>query len=172
MTQLSVTQVCAPTPNPRTPCAKCYRPEQCEKAGGPRDLNPPRPGSQPGVLPLHQGHGSDSTRPRDVDLERYFMDIAARAAGHHTPDGKGDDHGLSDYADGRALPGGVRANMDHRREACEEAADLRNYLVWRAESVYDEAMAGDALALDRYEWALRCLSKLVPLWRELLRDAS
>jgi hypothetical protein len=166
MTQPSVTQervtVCAPSPNPRIKCAKCYRPELCGAAQGPR-------AGEPSDM---DGTSPDTTRPRDMDLEQHFMDTAARAADCYRTDGTGEDFGLSKFADERALPGGVRANMDHRREACEEAADLRNYLVWRAEAVFDAAMAGDAVALDRYEWSLRCLSKLIPLWRELLRDAS
>lgn len=105
-------------------------------------------------------------RPRDFPLERELVSIAVQAGGHPS------DFGLSEFADSRALPGGVRAAMDHRREALEEAADLRNYLVWKAEAIYDQAMRGEAAALDQYEWAMRSLSALVTLWRELLTEAS
>jgi hypothetical protein len=157
MTQLSVTRPCVKSNDPRKE-GQCLL---CSQYGS--GLPCPDPPARNDLT---------ETRPRDRDLEKHFMDIAARAAGCFKADETGEDYGLSEYADKRALPGGVRANMDHRREACEEAADLRNYLVWRAEAVYDDAMAGDAVALDRYEWAMRCLSKTIPLWRELLRDAS
>jgi hypothetical protein len=66
----------------------------------------------------------------------------------------------------------VRPDLDYRREACEEAADLSSYAVWQVVEVYDAAMAGDPVALDRYEWGMRVLSKAIDLWRELLTDAA
>jgi|GEM_PF-5912005 len=54
--------------------------------------------------------------------------------------------GLSALANARALPGGVRINMDHDGEGIAEAADGRNYSVWGIEPIYEAAVAGDERA--------------------------
>lgn len=158
MTQLSVTHpsVCAPTPNPRIACARCYRPELCGAAQGPRA----------GVPSDQDGTTEDPRRPRDIALEKELSQLSALAAGHPN------DHGLREFADARAWPGGWRREMDALRETCEEVADASNYLLAEATKVYAAAQAGDPEALDDYEWAMRNHSIAVHFWRNLLTRSS
>lgn len=139
VTQDRVTQVCAPSPNPRIKCARCYRPDLCSK--------PKR-------------------RPRDKGLELELTALAAKAVGHDT------DYGLRDFADRRALPGGVRADLDCTREIAEELADASNYALWGIERIYNRVLAGDVEVLDDYERLMRAHSKIIEAWRELLREAA
>lgn len=168
VTQESVT-VCSPSPNPRVKCARCYRPELCTEKSGvtPGESNPD--GGTTGlvgqVAPPPTLPATDHTRPRDMDLERTLIDTAARAAGHTT------DYGLRDFADARAWPGGVR-DMDFDQEIAEELADASSYAVWSIETIYDQVIAGDPLALDRYERTMRALAKIIEAWKELRTESA
>lgn len=110
-------------------------------------------------------------RDRDIDLERYLTNIAAQAAGHMDvrPDGSmtGNTRGLDGFADHRALPGGVRSEMDYDREMAEELADARNYAVWGIEPIWAEVRAGDSQHTADYERRMRALSHLVAAWHAL-----
>lgn len=100
------------------------------------------------------------------------MDTAARAAGFFDTQGAGDDAGLSAFADQRAWPGGVRADIDGVREAGEEFADARNYLLWEIERIYADVVRGEPEALDRYSMLFGALSALVVCWHALHRVPS
>jgi len=110
-------------------------------------------------------------RDRDLELERYLTNIAAQAAGHVEvkPDGTqtGDTRGLDDFADHRALPGGVRAEMDYDREMSEEIADARNYAVWGIEPIWLNVRSGVSEFTADYERRMRCLSYLIAAWHAL-----
>lgn len=99
--------------------------------------------------------------PRRPDLERHLVDVAVQAAG--VPD----DGGLSAYADARAHPGGVRANLHARRESGEELADCCNYLRWGIAQVWDAYEKGDAVAAAEVACLLGALSGLIVVWRRL-----
>lgn len=103
-----------------------------------------------------------STRPRNVALERELTDGAARAAGFVNGDG-----GLTALAEHRALPGGVRLELDDIREAREELADCRNYLVWGIERIHDQYLAGDPFAADRLVKNMDALAGVVRAWQAL-----
>lgn len=109
-------------------------------------------------------------RPRDLALERELTELAARHAGHTTldPAGRvvGNVAGLDDFADVRAHPGGVR-RRDLDREAREELADCRNYLVWAIEADYAGYLAGDLDAGRRVAHRLAALSKVIGAWHDL-----
>jgi hypothetical protein len=103
-----------------------------------------------------------SKRPRDVDLERRLTEDATKQAGY--VDG---DRGLTAMAEERALPGGVRYGLDDIREAREELADCRNYLVWGIERIHDAYLAGDPDAADRMVMNMDALVAVVRAWRAL-----
>lgn len=104
-------------------------------------------------------------RPRNIQLERELTLTAARCTGLA---GTG---GLDDYADHRALPGGVRYNLDPIQETLDELADARNYLVWGLERVHDRMVAGESEASAAYERLMRCLVHVVAAWTALLTEA-
>lgn len=104
---------------------------------------------------------------RDLPLEAHLMDIAARAAECFDADGNGYDAGLSAFADARAWPGGVRADMDGKQEAREEFADARNYLVWEIRKLWPLVEQGEPEALDEYSQLMGALSGLVTVWHRL-----
>lgn len=100
-------------------------------------------------------------RPRNGPLEAELMHVAVRAAG------VADDGGLAAYADWRALPGGVRGDMDAVLEAREECGDLRNYCLWGIERIHARVLDGDADVLDEYVKLMGCLTHTVLAWRAL-----
>jgi len=102
-------------------------------------------------------------RPRNVELERQLTDMAVQ-----TLEGITNDGGLSDFADRRALPGGVRIAMDWRREAMEELADCRNYLAWGGETFWDGYQAGDPEAGKQVAQGLTALAAVVRAWHALV----
>ncbi len=108
---------------------------------------------------------------RDVEHERHLTDLAARAAGFFRtgPDGTpvGDTGGLDEFADARAWSGGVRANIDADREALEELADARHYLVWGIQQVHAGYLAGDAESQDAFQRRMRALSHVIEAWHAL-----
>lgn len=137
-------------------------------------VNCPCPAPAPASNPRHKGACvrcgkpiAPDTRPRDITLERKLSDSAARAAGYTTPDGGGDTGGLTAWAEHRALPGGVRLNIDTLRETREELADARNYLVWGVEPIYEQYLAGDPLACDRVARNMNALTRIIQAWHEL-----
>jgi hypothetical protein len=103
-------------------------------------------------------------RARDIALERRLTDTAAKAAG--LPG----DGGLWRYANQRAHPGGVRADMDYDEETRQELADACNYLVWGIEPVY--ASLGSGQFVDDYERYMRALSRVALAWHELHRRSA
>jgi hypothetical protein len=107
-------------------------------------------------------------RPRNLDLERELVELAARSAGFYDVHGNGDPAGIDDFADRRALPGGVRIGLDPEREALEELADARNYLVWGCERDYQAYLDGDAVAGDRVRRRLEALSGVLRAWHALV----
>jgi hypothetical protein len=118
------------------------------------------------VDPDSQFNGA-AVRPRNLKLEAQLTDLAARAAGRFTASGDGDDRGLLALAQSRALPGGVRENLEAVREIGEEAADALNYANWGIEKVYEDFLAGDHDAADTYDRLMRFSSRLVDAWHEL-----
>lgn len=104
-------------------------------------------------------------RNRDLGVERELANIAVKAAGLTH------DHGLWEFANFRALPGGVRVR-ELFPEAREELADCFNYLVWHAEQYYDDHLNGDPQASDEYEWSMRALADLMKLWVTLHTRAA
>lgn len=100
------------------------------------------------------------------------MDVASKAAGYFDADGNGDDGGLSAFADARAMPGGVRADLDGVKEAGEEFADARNYLLWEIERIWPLVVAGEPDALDRYSQLFGALSALVNVHHKMHRIPS
>lgn len=104
------------------------------------------------------------------------MNIAAQAGGHSTADDwgrpTGDDGGLSAYADSRAMPGGVRADIDADLETFEELADARNYLVWGIERDFAAYLRGESEASARYERRMRALTLVVQTWHALRTEAA
>ena len=104
-------------------------------------------------------------RDRDFVLERSLMEAASAAAGF------ANDGGLGAYADYRAIPGGVRADIDADQETREELADARNYLVWGIEPIFARVRAGDSQFTADYERRLRALSHLVAAWHALHTEA-
>jgi hypothetical protein len=93
------------------------------------------------------------SRERDLDLERELTLLAAKAAGFTKLDASGkpigDDRGLSDYADDRAHPGGLRVR-NFTQEGREEAADGRNYCTWEIQPIYEGFQAGEPDAAELY----------------------
>jgi hypothetical protein len=156
MTQLSVTQACVPSNDPRKEgqCLKC--------STYARGLPCPDTLVQD-PLTVEERRNA---RPRDVGLERELTRLAALAGGNAT------DYGLRDYADSRAWPGGVRRDLDCDREALEELADCASYLVWGIVPLLEAVHAGVPDALDKYERRMRALSALIVCWRELLTEAA
>lgn len=104
-----------------------------------------------------------SVRPRDLGLERELTLLAARAGGFSG------DGGIGRFADERALPGGVREGLDPVREASEELADARNYLVWGLERIHARVAVGDPEVLDEHVALLGALQAVVTAWRALHR---
>ena len=104
---------------------------------------------------------SPNTRPRNIRLERELTAMAAEAVDFL------DDCGLSDFADHRALPGGVRLALDWRREAMEELADCRNYIVWGIEGHWEGYLDGDPDASKQVALGLTALSSVVRAWDAL-----
>ncbi len=100
-------------------------------------------------------------RPRDLAVEREVARIAAQAAG------LSDDRGLRAFAHLRALPGGVRVDMDGIRETAEELADGFNYIAWSLEPLYARYLAGDPDVLDHWERLMTTLQHLVKAWDAL-----
>ena len=109
-------------------------------------------------------HQPPPVRPRDFDREAQIMRLAVEAVDRL------DDAGLSAYADARAHPyGGVRTGGDRRKDALEEAGDLRNYLVWDTEDHWDAYQAGEPDACDRVVENLSSLADLIRVWARLTR---
>lgn len=106
-------------------------------------------------------------RPRDFARERGITELAARAGGFFDADGNGRTFGLDEYSDHRALPGGVRTGIDWTEEGRQEAADLRNYLVWRIEEVMPGVEAGDSDCCDVYARHMAALTGLIAVWHAL-----
>ena len=100
-------------------------------------------------------------RERDPELEASLMQAAAAAAG--LPG----DGGLSAYADHRAHPGGVRAELDADQETREELADACNYLRWGIEPIFARVRSGESEFTADYERRLRALSYVVAAWHAL-----
>lgn len=133
------------SPNPRSKgsCVKCGR-----------LIDPPRP----------------PDRPRNIPLERKLTRDAAKEAGFKVEAGGqtvGDDGALTEWAEYRAWPGGVRAEMDEVREVREELADARNYLVWACERVHDRFLEGEPLACDEFARNMNALSLIIKAWHAL-----
>jgi hypothetical protein len=61
----------------------------------------------------------------------------------------------------------VRYGLDDIREAREELADCRNYLVWGIERIHDAYLAGDPDAADRMVMNMDALVAVVRAWRAL-----
>lgn len=80
----------------------------------------------------------------------------------------GDTGGLDDLADRRAHPGGVRPDLDADREAREELADARNYLLWGIERVHARYLEGDQDAGDEVRRRLTALSYVIEAWHALV----
>ncbi len=80
-----------------------------------------------------------------------------------------DPSGLEAFAHSRAHPGPVRVKgRSLRREALEELADLRNYLVWEVQfDLQPRADAGDDVAAQRIPSRLGALRKLIEVWDDL-----
>lgn len=112
------------------------------------------------VREVHPEHGK---RPRNLELERRLVEIAAKSAGLTGA------AGLDDFADARAHPGGVREGLDPAQEAAEELGDARNYLTWGIERIYDLMLAGDSEATATYERLMRSLAGVVVAWDALVR---
>jgi hypothetical protein len=110
---------------------------------------------------------AEDRRPRDVPLELRLTDIAARAAGRFTQDGDGDDGGLYRFASARALPGGIRRDLDAILEISEELADALNYALWGIERSYARFLGGDHAAEQAYDRLMRCATCLIDAWHEL-----
>jgi hypothetical protein len=106
-----------------------------------------------------------SERPRNIELERKLTADAAKDGGGVGPI---PDRGLSKLAEDRAWPGGLRPGVDWRREAQEEMADCRNYLVWEIEALHDAYEAREPWACDRMAQNMNALIRLTQAWRELL----
>ncbi len=112
---------------------------------------------------------------RDPEHERHIVSIAALAAGHARID-NGDVivlpviDALNRLSDERAWPGEVREQRETPllTEAAEEFADARSYLVWRAQMVLDDALAGDPEASEEYKRAMSALTHLLSAWVALL----
>lgn len=160
-----------PSANPRSDeCLRCgklkCRPER-EGVGGSNPAGSGTSGAVSMATPVSLPNSQpDSTRPRDLSLERELTLLAARAAGHES------DYGLRKYADARSMPGGVRTGIDWDEEAGAEVGDAANYLVWGIIEVYERVEAGDPVALDLYERRMRTLSALIECWRQLLTEAA
>ena len=114
------------------------------------------------------------TRPRDLAAERQLSALAAAAVGltRPGPDGKptGDTYGLDEFADYRALPGGVRLSLDPDQECREELADARNYLLWGLVPLAERFEAGDPDAAEVYSRRLRALSYVIKAWSVLVYE--
>jgi hypothetical protein len=164
MTQLSVTQACVSSNDPRK-VGQCLR---CSTYA--RGQGCPDPAVRSVLTTLPEDpltvEERKNARPRDVSLERELTQLAALAGGNAS------DYGLRDYADSRAWPGGVRRDLDCDREALEELADCASYLVWGIVPLLEAVHAGVPDALDKYERRMRALSALIVCWRELLTEAA
>lgn len=104
-------------------------------------------------------------RERDLRLERMLT--ATAAAAHGLP-GTG---GLDAFADQRALPGGVRIELDADLETAEELADARNYLVWGIEPIYAAMVGGESVAGALYARRMRTLGHIAAAWHALQSGA-
>ncbi len=106
-------------------------------------------------------------RPRAIRLERHLTRLAHEAAGIPVPLDKHEPTSLDAYADWRCDPGPIRVPRDFIDEARQEAADARNYLVWEACAHWLGYVEGDPESCRRFEHAMRSLSAVALLWREL-----
>ena len=81
---------------------------------------------------------------------------------------------LSALAAARALPGPVELDRSVSLpvEADQEAADLRNYLVWWRQSLEQRLAAGDPAAAREDLRAARALAALLTLWSELHPESA
>jgi hypothetical protein len=112
------------------------------------------------------------TRPRNLQLEEYLIDIAAQASGFYSSDGKkGVDGGLHKYADWRARPGDV-VIKDRTRSVRDKIADTANNVLWDLELIHDRYLAGDAKASDDHERLLRTLAGLISAWHNYKTPSS
>jgi hypothetical protein len=107
-------------------------------------------------------------RERNLKLERELTDLACEAGGLPGAGGRN----IRAFADGRALPGGVRLTLDADREAAEELADARNYLVWGIVAIYPAVLAGEPNACANYERRMRALTALIKAWVALHTEGS
>lgn len=103
--------------------------------------------------------------PRDMQGERVITALAAQAGGVREAAARS----LDDFADARALPGGVRIDLDAVREISEELADARNYLVWGVQRTMPGVEQLDHDALEQYEPLMRCLAAVQEAWAALHR---
>ena len=101
------------------------------------------------------------TRERDIHLERVLSLDAAYAVNLSSTGG------IDEYADLRAHPGGVRADLDADQEAREELADARNYLLWGIEPIYAMVRSGRSQYAADYERRMRALSHVHQAWHAL-----
>jgi hypothetical protein len=112
---------------------------------------------------------------RDPQLERELVAIAAASEGLASWNGgelRVDPivERLNAVADERAWPGGVEVEarpVPLIEEAKEEIADLRSYLVWKAQSLREQVGTGDSEACDEYARVMRALAATVAAWAAL-----
>lgn len=97
--------------------------------------------------------------PRDLTIENEVAKLAS-------PFGV-ELAGIDVLAKKRALPGGIRADLDFDREAQEELADAWNYLTWKCVLHYEAWLEGDPDAADEIQRRVHALRKLVQAWRAL-----
>jgi len=105
------------------------------------------------------------TRPRNVKLEKYLLELASQAEGYQT------DFGLWNKANKRARPGDVQVK-DFDKKIEDKLADVINYYVWSAERHYDGYLTGDPYDTDKFERYMRCIPKAVRTWLEHHRDCA
>lgn len=97
--------------------------------------------------------------PRNLAIENEIARLI-------TPDGS-DLAGIDVLAKKRALPGGIRIDLDYDQEAAEELADAWNYLLWGSVILYQAWLEGHVWAADLIQRRLHALRKLVEVWRAL-----
>lgn len=103
---------------------------------------------------------------RNLPLERELVVTAARALGKLGID-ENDARSLSDFADRRAHPGGVRPDIDPDEETREELADARNYLVWGIVPLWPYHQRGELWACQLVAKRLTALGGVLIAWHAL-----
>lgn len=134
-----------------------YRNHQCVKCGFVYPPDYKEPFSQPKVI---EQNGA-TLRPRRIALEQ---DILKQMAG---ADGYDESLAISlwRHANTRVKPGDIYIR-NREPEIDKSLADLFNNTIWSMELVYDDYLAGDANAADRFERYGRMLRKIMGVWRE------